>query len=158
RAEGAPEPSGSVPPFRGAPRPTVLLAAEAAPLAQASGRRLRRSSRRTSLQASDRRELVCARPSSLQRRAFGDLLLQPTDKALRIGGRIAAGAKRVVPLRVGEVLQALANPPYVGGCNVVEERGVTSAPVELHAAVDDALDERRLFEHLDIAARWVDDA
>ena len=82
--------------------------------------------------------------SAFQRQALGDLLLQAADETVVVSLRRSRRRGTRPPLGVGERLQAGANPADVGRLDVGEERVVPAAPIELHPAVDDAGDERRL--------------
>src|SRR5262245_18359291 len=99
-----------------------------------------------------------ASPSSFERQTLGDLLSEAADEAVRIDTRIPAGPERIMQLGIGQPLQAAADPAHIGRGDVLEQRIVTPAPVELDTAVDDPLDEWCLLEYVDVAARSADNA
>ncbi len=75
-----------------------------------------------------------------------------------MGLSISAGAKSILPLLVGELVQALAQPADVGNTDVIEQRLVPAAIFETDLALIDAANERCGFEHPDVTAWGIDHA
>ena len=98
-----------------------------------------------------------SRQRHLELHPFLDLCLESADKSIGHGRIESAGAKRVPPLRVGQLRQMLTGPPHIVRRDPFgEQLLMPSVIVELHQAVADARDEAETIEQIGIALAGIE--
>src|SRR5258708_2293314 len=84
---------------------------------------------------------------------FVDLLMEPRDESLGDGGPISAGAKRVAPLPIGELLQKAGGEGDVLRRDLTKQLLMAAVIVETDEAVLDVQDEGTAIEEVGVRAR-----